>query len=101
MHCAGVGEGESEVQVDVCRHCCMIWLDSGEIELLPVAETPREPAGLYDELPPEAVWEMRAIIAERELAKIQREEIDCPGDEEEALRAAQRLLALVLGFRSD
>ena len=103
MHCAGVGEGESEVQVDVCRHCRMIWLDPGEMELLPAAESPREPAGQYDELPPEALWEMRSIIAEREIAKIQREEIDCVDDEDESLRGTlrfvQRTLLLLFGFR--
>lgn len=99
MHCAGVGEGESEVQVDVCRHCSMIWLDSGEMELLPAIESPRESAGRYDELPPEAIWEMRYMIAEREIAKIQQEESDFQEDEEETLRFALRLLSLVFSFR--
>ena len=99
MHCAGVGEGGSEVQVDVCRHCRMIWLDHGEMELLPAVESSRESAGRYDELPPEALWEMKTIIAEREIAKILREEIDCPEDDEETLEFAQRMLALVFSFR--
>ena len=72
MHPAGVAAESGTFQIDLCRHCHVLWLDNGEIENLPGHGQPVRrnlEAPATRDLPMEA----RAILAEHAIRESRRE----------------------------
>jgi membrane associated rhomboid family serine protease/Zn-finger nucleic acid-binding protein len=66
---SATGSHNEEIQLDVCRACHMMWVDHGELEMLPLQ--PHKEAAGSRKLSPEAAEALAPMLAETERAKAQ------------------------------